>query len=747
MAKELERDLGLYAVVTISMGAMIGSGIFVLPGLALKIAGPAAVLAYLLAGLTVLPAALSKAEMATAMPDAGGTYLYIDRAMGPLMGTIAGFGAWFSLTFKSAFALVGLGAYLLLFLPAVQASVTVWVAVALAVLLVVVNVVGVKQTGGLQAIIVTGVLAVLALFIADGVTLVESARFDGFFGKGLGGLLEASGFVFVSYAGVTKIASVAEEVEDPGHTLPAGMLISVVLMMLVYTLVVLVVTGVADAGVLEESLTPMAAAADAFLGPIFGSYGKLIVAGTAVLALTSMANAGVLASSRFPFAMSRDDLVPDALEVVSERFRTPIAAIALTGAGLVALILFVDVVELAKLASAFKILVFSIVNVAVIAFRENESMTYEPEFEAPGYPWIQLGGIGAGGVLLTQMGTIPAVGAVSIVVFGIGWYYAYAKGRTEREGASVDVVRRERDEVAVGRSEIAIRGPTDVVLVPVGSDVSVDRERTLLRAATDLVPEGGEVRLAAFEEVPDQMSLIAERDRLTDRERAFEERSREIVDELDAFVEDLDVDVEISEVVSHDVPRALGNYIERQGVDVVVLDGQTDRWQADWPNPMEWLTGSPPCHVVAIEADGFPTGVDRIAVASSGGPFGPVKVSLAHGAASRHRSRLRFLHLLSEDARPPQVASAETYHEKLAERCSVPTESRIVRGLDEGDLRAALEGVDVLLTDATTSGASAQGREALHRLADEDVAIWDVYPHEREQPGRLQRWMDRVLYR
>ena len=89
----LRRSLGLYAVLTISIGSMIGSGIFVLPGLAFKIAGPSVVLAFFLAGVVVLPAALSKAEMATAMPEAGGTYLYIDRAMGPLMGTIAGFGA------------------------------------------------------------------------------------------------------------------------------------------------------------------------------------------------------------------------------------------------------------------------------------------------------------------------------------------------------------------------------------------------------------------------------------------------------------------------------------------------------------------------------------------------------------------------------------------------------------------------------------------------------------------------------
>ncbi|PSP50367.1 amino acid transporter, partial [Halobacteriales archaeon QH_7_69_31] len=80
MTKELERDLGLWSVMAISVGAMVGSGIFILPALAMKMAGPAVVLAYLLAGVLVLPAALSKSEMATAMPEAGGTYIYIERS-------------------------------------------------------------------------------------------------------------------------------------------------------------------------------------------------------------------------------------------------------------------------------------------------------------------------------------------------------------------------------------------------------------------------------------------------------------------------------------------------------------------------------------------------------------------------------------------------------------------------------------------------------------------------------------------
>ena len=161
MTKELERDLGLWSVMAISVGAMVGSGIFILPALAMKMAGPAVVLAYLLAGLLVLPAALSKAEMATAMPEAGGTYIYIERGMGPLLGTIAGIGTWFSLTFKSALALVGGAPYIVL-LFAVRPDL---VAVGAAVVLIVVNVAGVKQTGRMQVGIVAVMLVAMAWFV------------------------------------------------------------------------------------------------------------------------------------------------------------------------------------------------------------------------------------------------------------------------------------------------------------------------------------------------------------------------------------------------------------------------------------------------------------------------------------------------------------------------------------------------------------------------------------------------------
>jgi len=447
---DLDRSLGLYQTMMISMGAMIGSGIFVLPALGYKKAGPAVILAYVLAGLVVLPAALSKAEMSTAMPESGGTYLYIDRAMGPLFGTIAGIGAWFSLVFKSSFALVGLGAYLVVFAGALEGSLML-IALLLGVAVVVLNISGTKVSGQVQAVIVTLVVVGLAAYTINAGFVMDVSRFtpeEGFATHGSAGVVTAAAFVFVSYAGVTKVASVAEEVKDPGKNLPLAILGSLAVMTLIYVAVVAAVVGLSDPEILTHggpddgaSLTPMADGAEA----LFGGLGAVIISVIAVVALTSMANAGILSSSRFPLAMSRDSLLPAGLQTIDERFKTPRNSILLTGAVLLFLIRFVPVVELAKLASAFQILVFSIINVALITFREAELSSYNPEFTSPAYPYVQVVGLLGGLGLLTQMGAMPILGAVGIIAGGLVVYLVYGRTRTDRTGALGKIMHGEAE--------------------------------------------------------------------------------------------------------------------------------------------------------------------------------------------------------------------------------------------------------------------------------------------------------------
>lgn len=668
MTKTLGRDLGLYAVFTVSVGAMIGSGIFVLPGLAETIAGPAVILAYLLAGLIVLPAALSKAEMATAMPEAGGSYLYIDRAMGPLLGTIAGFGAWFSLVFKSAFALVGLGAYLLLFTESIP---TKPIALLLGIFLIGVNILGVKLTGRLQAFIVSAVLLILGFFVVDGITYVQQVNYHPFLSKGVDGLLAATGFVFVSYAGVTKIASVAEEVENPGRNIPIGILTSIAVMLLLYTLIVFVIVGVTETNQLEKTLTPMAIAAEQFLGTV----GIIVIAVTAVLALTSMANAGILSASRYPFAMSRDNLTPAALRRIHSNFRTPIASIGISGGLLLLLIAFVPVVDLAKLASAFQILVFCLVNLALIAFRESNITSYRPEFRSPGYPWVQLFGIVAGVVLITQMGILPLGGAVGMILVGLLWYQGYGRDKTGREGVALDALRRTVDSrlLQQARYAIAHRDGTYRILIPLHPDITPAREKALLQIAGDLVrSEGGLILVLRLIEVPAQISLSAVAD-------IHDPETVEVESRFRTVAEALGVEVDVTELVSHDTNRAVVDYARRQNIDLVLGEVQSRHWRIPlFGGNVEWLMDHLSCDSVFVKNRGLGEICD-IAVIGEKGPYDPIEIRMANAIALQHGATIRFLRAVKPNATEVQVDSIQAYHEELDRLCDVPTESVIVR--------------------------------------------------------------------
>ena len=147
--KKLNRTLTLPAIIAISIAGMLG-GVFVIPGIATAYTGTSLWLAFLIAALSILPAVLSKSELATAMPKSGGAYVFIERALGPLMGTISGIGLWISLLLKSSFALVGLSAYLLVVvnIPSIDLK---YVSILFLVLIMCLNIIGVKKVGKAQS--------------------------------------------------------------------------------------------------------------------------------------------------------------------------------------------------------------------------------------------------------------------------------------------------------------------------------------------------------------------------------------------------------------------------------------------------------------------------------------------------------------------------------------------------------------------------------------------------------------------
>lgn len=476
----------MLAIFCIAAGAMISSGLFVLPGIAFAESGPSVILAYLLAGALAIPALFSKAELATAMPKAGGDYFFIERSMGGAFGTLGGMAAWLSLTLKTAFALVGMGSFAVLLFPNMSVLDVKLLAIGLCVVFMAINLVGVKHAGRLQSWLVLGLLAALTYFVARGLPHVEAARFEPFMPEGSGALFATAGLVFVSYGGLTKAASVAEEARNPGRNIPLGMILAFIVVTVFYALATFVAVGTMDASTLAASRTPLSSAAAGFAG----TSGMVLMAVAAMAAFITTGNAGILSASRTPMAMSRDELLPAFLGRVNRRWGTPHYSVLVTGIIMIVAIAFLDLVTLVKFASTMKIILFLLVNLAVIMMRESRIQHYRPTFRSPFYPWVQGAGIILYGLLVFKMGLLPLV--LTAVFFGgsLLWFVAYGGIHRQRDSALIQVVRRVTDR-DLEPSEATLESELREILKE-RDEIVEDRFDCLIHESTILDREGSE---------------------------------------------------------------------------------------------------------------------------------------------------------------------------------------------------------------------------------------------------------------
>ncbi|MBN1516118.1 amino acid permease [Candidatus Sumerlaeota bacterium] len=429
----MKKELSLLSIFALATGATLSSGFFLLPGLAFEDAGPALSLCYLIALLPLIPAMLCKVELATAMPRAGGVYYFLDRSMGPLVGTIGGIGTWLALTLKTAFALIGMGAYIHLYLPSMN---VLPLAAILAVLFGVANLFGSKKAVGLQIGLVAVLLPILLWFTGAGSMQMDTSHFQGFFNKGFDSIIAVAGMVYISYVGVTKVISVSEEVKDPERNLPLGIFLAVGVAAAIYTLGCSVMVGVLSPDKFYGNTTPVADAALIIAGP----WGKALVTIAALAAFFAVANAGILSASRYPLAMSRDHLVPTIFRRFN-RFGMPHVSVILTLACVLTALL-IDPLKIAKLASAFQLLLFAMQCLAVIVMRESELASYDPGFRAPWYPWLQIFGMALPMWMIYEMGWLPMLFTCGLIVAGAAWYFYYARGQIVRHGAIFHVFER-----------------------------------------------------------------------------------------------------------------------------------------------------------------------------------------------------------------------------------------------------------------------------------------------------------------
>jgi amino acid transporter/mannitol/fructose-specific phosphotransferase system IIA component (Ntr-type) len=440
------RKLNLWDIFCIATGAMISSGLFVLPALAYAHSGPSIIVAYFLAGILMIPSVFSKSELLTAMPKAGGTYFFIERSFGPFLGIFGGLASWFSVSLKSAFALVGIGTFLEYCFPSLtDPRIYLFIKLAAAlccVVFVLVNLFSIKLGARFQNIMVVFLLLTCIFYIIFGLRHVSLAHFRPFLPNpsgflGLKPFFYVVGLIFVSYGGLTKVASIAEETENPSRTIPAGMVLSFLVVQVLYVACVTVTIGTLKPHVLASTLTPLTHGAIRIGGLGFG----ILLSLGALTAFFTTANAGILSSSRVPFAMAKDAFLPGVFSRTSAKFGTPYVSIIITGLFMLGFILFLDLENLVKTASTLMIILFMFVNLSVIIMRESKIINYRPTFRAPFYPWIQIGALLCYSFFIVKMGKIPLL--ISFCFVGVSFLWFIASARTiKRQSALMHLVER-----------------------------------------------------------------------------------------------------------------------------------------------------------------------------------------------------------------------------------------------------------------------------------------------------------------
>lgn len=446
--EKLNKQLGVLTLFSIASGAMISSGLFVLPSIAYANAGVSVIFCYLIASILMVPAMLSKCELSTAMPKSGGTYFYVNRSFGPLLGTFAGFTNWLSLSLKSAFALIGIGVFIEPLLHMVlpqdilvhQAQIIKLVALFFTLVFTITNLLSLKDSGKLQNILVFILLGILIIYIISAFPFMEFEHFSPIFpeNKEISDFFSTVGLIFISYGGLTNIASVAAEVKNPGKSIPKSMIASFFVVSTLYVLSVFVTIGLLNNEQLIKTLTPLSSGAKVYAGEV----GWAILAIGAATAFITTANAGIMAASRNPYAMAQDKLIPSFFGKVSKKSNTPVNAILLTSAFMIISILFLDTQGLAKVASTMMLLLYILDCFSLIIMRFSGIDSYRPQFKSPLFPILQILGIGCYSFLIFEMGWLPITITLVFLLLSALQYFFYSRKHGNKESGLVHLVEK-----------------------------------------------------------------------------------------------------------------------------------------------------------------------------------------------------------------------------------------------------------------------------------------------------------------
>lgn len=393
---ELKRHLGMWGAASIGIGAIIGAGIFVLSGVASGFAGPAVILSFLIAGLVAFLTALSSAELSSFITEAGGSYIYTHKAFGKFWGFVVGWMQSFDYIVGASAISVGFAGYFVYFAgisPTAQ-NVTIIVAVAMPLVLTLINLRGIKEASGTNNMLVLIKVTALTLFIIVGLFFLLShgnfSNYHPFFPKGFAGMLSGAALIFFAFIGFNTITMIAEEVKDPEKNVPKSLISAFLICTFLYIGVAVVEVGLVDWKVIGTSSAPLELALGVATSNIFF---LKFVSISALFATASATMASILGGSRAVFSMARQRVIPGILSSVSKN-GVPINAVLINGVA-IALIIIATKGDLQLIASIFNfgtLMTFFFINMSLLKLRKKMPEANRT-FKVPLYPVTPILGV------------------------------------------------------------------------------------------------------------------------------------------------------------------------------------------------------------------------------------------------------------------------------------------------------------------------------------------------------------------
>jgi basic amino acid/polyamine antiporter, APA family len=445
-ATSLRRGIGALDLTALGIGAIIGTGIFVIVGEAIELSGPALVLSFVLAGVTCIFSALSYAELASTIPVSGSAYTYAYATMGEVLAWIIGWDLILEYGVSVAAVAVGWGAYFTELMDSLfgitlsdsislppgeggEVNVPAFVLVlAVAALLIS----GIRQSARSNTVMVIIKLLVLSFFIVVAITAFNGDHFSDFAPNGWSGIEDAAALIFFAYIGFDAVSTGSEESRNPGRDLPIAIIGSLVIATILYILVSVAAVGALPADQLAGEDAPLAVALDEGAGI---SWGADIVTFGALVAITSVVLTILYGQTRVAFSMCRDGLLPTRLGTVWEKTRTPVILTLVFAIPIAILAAFVPLKEIAQLVNIGTLFAFLIVNVAVIWLRHSKP-EMERGFRVPLVPVVPIIGALLCAYLMTKLpGTTWARFGIWLVLgMVIYWLYGYRNSRLRKNG-------------------------------------------------------------------------------------------------------------------------------------------------------------------------------------------------------------------------------------------------------------------------------------------------------------------------